>query len=150
MAKSYIKLFYNWEEYAEALTDAEKLNLIRVMIAYASGAEYEFIGNERFIFPVFKTQLDKDCASYDKLVERNKENGKQSKGRPPKEPTETEITQNNPVGFSEPKEPTESQEERKKEEERRKKEEGRKEESIYYDDEDDARPNFNTVLDIRK
>lgn len=111
MAKSYIKLFFDWEESADALTDAEKLNLIRVMVAYASGQEYEFVGNERFVFPAFKTQLDRDNDIYENKCRISRENGSKSSGRPRK-PTETEKTD---IGFSEPKKPTDTQEKDKEE-----------------------------------
>ena len=109
--KSYIKLFFDWEESAEALTDAEKLNLIRVMIAYASGKEYEFIGNERFVFPAFKTQLDRANGIYETKCRISRENGSKSNGRPRK-PIETEKTD---IGFSEPEKPTDTQEKDKEE-----------------------------------
>lgn len=149
MAKAYIKLFFDWEKKAEALNEEEKLNLIRAMIAYASGSEYEFIGNDRFVFPVFKVQLDKDGESYERQCKANQENGKQSKGRPRKnavKPNETEKTQNNPMGFEKPNKPTETEKTLriKNEEERIKNEESRiknQELSLY----DDERPNLNTI-----
>lgn len=108
MAERFIKLFYDWPESTCELTHEEKGCLIDAMIAYARGEAVTLTGNERFVFPVFKAQIDRDRESYDKRVENSRVNG-QKGGRPRKNP-EAENPENppgldrnpeNPVGFFE-------------------------------------------------
>ena len=61
----YIKLFYDWIESTCTLADDEKGRLIDAMVHYArDGVEPQLSGNERFIFPVFRLQLDRDMEGY--------------------------------------------------------------------------------------
>ena len=64
MALSYIKLHYDWSRTTSALTADEKGRLIDAMVAYASGQPYELSGSERFVFPAFCAQIDRDKAAY--------------------------------------------------------------------------------------
>lgn len=72
MARSYIKLFLSWAETTAELTDSEKGSLVDAMIAYARGDPYRLTGNERFVFPVFKSQIDRDAAAYEDVCEKRK------------------------------------------------------------------------------
>ena len=75
MARSYIKLFLSWAETTSELTDAEKGRLVDAMIAYARGDPYQMPGNERFVFPVFKSQIDRDSAAYEEICDKRKQAG---------------------------------------------------------------------------
>lgn len=75
MARSYIKVFFDWNEVTAELTDAEKGRLIGAMLAYARGDPYQLPGNERFVFPAFKAQLDRDAAAYEEISEKRKQAG---------------------------------------------------------------------------
>ena len=72
MARSYIKVFFDWDEATAELTDAEKGRLIGAMLAYARGEPYQLPGNERFVFPAFKIQIDRDAAAYEEISEKRK------------------------------------------------------------------------------
>ncbi len=55
------------------------------MLNYAStGEEPQFEGNERFIWPTIKAQMDRDSAAYQEKCETNARNGKLG-GRPKKQ-----------------------------------------------------------------
>lgn len=66
MAMSYIRLYYSWPEQTQALSFEEKGRLVDCMMQYAQGGAWEELltGNERFLFPVFKRQLDNAAAKY--------------------------------------------------------------------------------------
>lgn len=81
----YLKVFLDFEESASALDDIEKGALLLAMLRYANGQPYELIGNEQYLFPVFKSQIDRDADAYARAVEKNRENGKLG-GRPKKNP----------------------------------------------------------------
>lgn len=95
----YLKIWTNFREIIKPLSDAEKGRLFDAMLLYAdNGTEPEIIsGNERFIWPVAKRDIDMAMEK----SEKNSENGKKG-GRPPKnkenetEPEETEENRNKP------------------------------------------------------
>mgnify|MGYP007111661578 CR=1 FL=1 len=57
------------------------------MLRYAStGEDPELKGNERFIWPTIRTQIDRDIANYASKCQTNRENGKKG-GRPARNQT---------------------------------------------------------------
>lgn len=100
MAGEYIKLFVDCLDSWELLEDAEAGRLVRALLEYRrSGTAVELSGNERFIFPTHRAQIDRDMKSYAKRCETNAENGK--RGGRPRKANETEAIPKNPLGFSE-------------------------------------------------
>ena len=94
MEKEYVKLWLSYEAYFEPLTKEEVGSLVLAMIEYrATGEEPELTGNERFVWPAVKRDLDETVQSLEKLRERQTTNG-QKGGRPQKNPK-------NPVVFAE-------------------------------------------------
>lgn len=81
----YIKLFYDWIDSTCSLADDEKGRLIDAMVIYArDGVEVELPGNERFVFPVFRLQLDRDRDCYARSREdyaRSREDKDQDKDK---------------------------------------------------------------------
>lgn len=126
--RSHVKVYFDFEVKAKELTEEEKGRLLLVMLRYAKdGTEPEMIGNERFLFPVFKAQIDEDIKAYETKVTNGSRGGRPVMNR---EPEETEINRNKPeITGNNQTEPEES-EIRKKEERRKKKEEKR---DIYFD-----------------
>ena len=104
----YLKVFSDFAEAIETLSDAEAGRLFRAMLLYAkTDEEPSIVGNERFIWPIAKMNIDRQRDEYKTKCSINQENGKKG-GRPkPKE------TQENRLGFSEtqnnPEEPKKSQ-----------------------------------------
>lgn len=76
--QSYIKLFFSFSEDTSALTDAEIGRIIRQMLAYAESGDTDSIleGNERFLFPVYKSQIDRDVERYSAVSEQRAANGR--------------------------------------------------------------------------
>lgn len=100
----YLKVFTDFEYAIEPLSDAEKGRLFTDMLRYArTGEEPIPTGNERFIWPTAKANIDREL----KFIEKQKQNG--MKGGRPKKPTET---QENP---EKPKETQKSQKDKEKE-----------------------------------
>lgn len=86
MALTYIKLYHDFLDEAQPLTDVELGRLVRAMLSHARGdaqPEALLTGNERFLFPRWRLQIDRDADAYDQLCETNRRNGRLG-GRPRK------------------------------------------------------------------
>ena len=93
MARDYVCLYHSYLDAIQALDDAERGRLLTAMLEYSiMGVTVLLDGNERFIFPMVKAQIDRDKVKYERQCQRNAENGKTG-GRPKK--------QKNPLGFFE-------------------------------------------------
>ena len=92
----YLKVFTDFADAMEELGDAERGRLFTAMLKYAeTGAAPDFRGNERFIWPVAKLQIDRMAAECEGRAKTSRENG--SKGGRPKK---TQWNPKNPAGFS--------------------------------------------------
>lgn len=75
----YLKVFTDFADAMEELGDAERGRLFTAMLKYAeTGAAPDFRGNERFIWPVAKLQIDRMAAECEG---RAKQAGKRFQGR---------------------------------------------------------------------
>ena len=93
MAREYICLYHSYLDAIQALSDAERGRLLTAMLNYAlTGDAGNLRGNERFVFPIIKSQIDRDNAKYETKCRINAANGKNG-GRPRKP--------KNPLGISE-------------------------------------------------
>lgn len=91
----YLKVFTDFADAMEELGDAERGRLFTAMLKYAeTGAAPDFRGNERFIWPVAKLQIDRMAAECEGRAKTSRENG--SKGGRPKK---TQGNPKNPAGF---------------------------------------------------
>ena len=101
---SYLKIFLYWTEVTRKLKDQEKGRLIDALVAYAKGDEdvdSRLTGNEVYVFPMFKLQIDRDNSAYSSRCESLRENGK--KGGRPKNQKQSEEKLKNQKVFSETK-----------------------------------------------
>lgn len=100
----YVKLWLSYDKYFEPLGAAEVGRLVLAMMEYKStGTEPKLDGNERFVWPAVKRDIDASNESYAKISERNVQNG--AKGGRPKKSAKSEDNPKNPVGFTKPKKP---------------------------------------------
>ena len=77
MAKEYICLYHSYRDAIQALDDAERGRLLTAMLEYTlTGDAGNLRGNERFVFPLIKSQIDRDNAKYQETCKKNRENGK--------------------------------------------------------------------------
>lgn len=84
---SFVKVYFDFEERTEMLNEVEQGRLLLTMLRYAQGKKLpELKGNERFLFPVFKADIDREAAIYATKIE----NG--AKGGRPKQKTENNLT----------------------------------------------------------
>ena len=82
----YLKVFTDFAEVIEPLSDAERGRLFMSMLQYASTGEAGTLsGAERFVWPIAKQNIDRTRVE----AERNAACG--SKGGRPKKPTETDL-----------------------------------------------------------
>ena len=91
MAKCYVKAFFFWIEQVSALEDDEKGRLFVAILEYArSGEVPDMQGRESILFPVFKSQIDRDMESSVKQSENGKKGGR------PRAKTESKENQKKP------------------------------------------------------
>lgn len=90
--RSHLKVYFDFDERTEMLTEQEKGRLLLAMLRYAiSGATPDLKGNERFLFPVFKGDIDRDIAAYNAHVQCGAQGG-----RPARKPTAENENQTQP------------------------------------------------------
>jgi|GEM_PF-879968 len=86
MAKQYVMIYYDFLEIIEPLSNAERGRLLTAILQYGkNGVAKELSGNERFVFPVIKAQIERDNKAYEEKCRISAINGKLG-GRPRKEP----------------------------------------------------------------
>ena len=79
MALTYIKIFVDSLDAIAPLDDGERGRLFTALLQYARTGEITGLqGNERFLFPMFRAQLDRDAASYENVCRTNRINGAKS------------------------------------------------------------------------
>ena len=94
MARSHLKVYFDFDERTEELNDIEKGRLLLAMLRYAAeGQKPDLRGNERFCFPGFKKDIDRDIASYASKVENGNKGGRPAKNKPNE--TENNLTKPN-------------------------------------------------------
>lgn len=101
--KEYVKLWVSYRTYFEPY-DAEQIgNIVLAMLDYKEyGQEPHFDGEERFVWPAIRREIDTSSDAQEKQAKANQENGRKG-GRPPKPEafSESEEKRKNPLGFSE-------------------------------------------------
>lgn len=103
--KEYVKLWLSYATYFQSYTPEQVGNLTLAMLAYKdTGAEPEFYGPERFIWPAIRRDIDEARAAQEAAAEQARENGRKG-GRPRKAPLPGPEGEN-PSGFSETRETT--------------------------------------------
>ena len=85
MAKEYICLYHSYLDAIQALDDAERGRLLTAMLEYTlTGDAGNLRGNERFVFPLIKSQIDRDNGKYEEICKKRAQSGKIG-GRPAKQ-----------------------------------------------------------------
>ena len=76
MAGQCLFLYYDWITAFEALSPAELGRLTMCALKYSAyGEESELTGNERFTWPLIKSQIDRDNARYEEISKKRREAG---------------------------------------------------------------------------
>ena len=102
MALESFNAYHSYLTAIEPLNDAERGRLFTALLTYSSTGEVpDLRGNERFVFPQMKWQIDRDKGNYNDFCARQSENGKKG-GRPKKPPVNSE-TQKTQAFFEKPK-----------------------------------------------
>lgn len=92
--KEYVKLWLSYRSYFEAYSAAEVGRLVLAAMDYReSGAEPEFSGSERFIWPAIRRDIDESVAAQKAISASRSEAGKQG-GRPESEKTNASTESN--------------------------------------------------------
>ena len=80
MPREYFHAYHDYLTAIAPLGDAERGRLFTALLIYsATGAEPELNGNERFIFPMIASQIQREAAAYDEKCKKLKSNGSKSK-----------------------------------------------------------------------
>ena len=126
MALESFNSYFSYLEAIEPLNDAERGRLWTALLIYSStGTVPEMRGNERFLFPSMKGQIDRDREKYDAFCEKQAENGRRG-GRPPK-PEDNSESQKTQAFFKEPKKAYDKDKDKDKEKAKEKEKEKDKE-----------------------
>lgn len=108
----YVKVFGDLSATVDLLSDAEAGRLLKSLLHYINGGEDELLGQEKLVFAMLKSQIDRDSASYAAFTDKQRENGKKG-GRPPKANAFSENPKN-PSLFSETQKSQEEEKEKDK------------------------------------
>lgn len=93
MAKEYVKLWDSYAAYFEPLSDAEVGRLVLGMLKYKStGTAPEFSGNERFVWPAIRRDIDVAIEAQQALSATRSNAGKQG-GRPKTKSTDEKANE---------------------------------------------------------
>ena len=94
----YLKVWTDFADVLETLEDAEVGRLFLAMLRYAATGEEPpgFSGNERFIWPVARRDIDKTAEEADRLTENGRKGGRPKTNTNQTKPTETNINQLKP------------------------------------------------------
>ena len=77
MAREYFKAYHSYLESIEPLGDAERGRLFTALLTYSrTGIVPELQGNERFVFPTLKSNIEREIASYEENSAKNAINGR--------------------------------------------------------------------------
>lgn len=77
MPREYFCAFHSYSKSIEPLNDAERGRLFTALLEYSeTGIAPELRGNERFIFPMMRAQIDRDNNKYREVVSARAEAGK--------------------------------------------------------------------------
>lgn len=83
VAKEYVCLYHSYLDSIQPLSDEERGRLLTAILEYGStGRVPEMTGNERFVFPTIRSQIDRDEDRYQRTCERNAQNVQQRWNRP--------------------------------------------------------------------
>lgn len=75
MALEFFNAYHSYLKSIEPLNDAERGRLFTALLEYSStGVNPDLRGNERFIFPMIREQIDRDKARYEAKCLRNSKN----------------------------------------------------------------------------
>ena len=108
----YVKVFGDLSATVDLLSDAEAGRLLKSLLHYINGGEDELLGQEKLVFAMLKSQIDRDSASYAAFTDKQRENGKKG-GRPPKANAFSDNPKN-PGLFSETQKSQEEEKEKDK------------------------------------
>ena len=75
MAREYVCLYHSYLKSVEPLNDAERGRLFTACLTYSmTGAEPDLRGNERFVWPTIREQIDRDTKKYSDFCKKHQEN----------------------------------------------------------------------------
>ena len=124
MAREYICLYHSYLDAIQALDDAERGRLLTAMLEYTlTGDAGNLRGNERFVFPLIKSQIDRDNGKYEEICKKRAQSGKIG-GRPAKQKKANAFSESK---TSQDKDEYEGEEESKDKDENENKEEEKRE-----------------------
>lgn len=103
--KEYVKLWISYESYFELYTPEQIGHLVLAMMDYRkNGTKPEFTGDEKFVWPALKRDIDESLKAQEAAAQAHRDSGKMG-GRPKNQNAfeKTDKNQNNQNGFDETK-----------------------------------------------
>ena len=112
MARSYLKVYFDFEEKTGELNDGEKGRLLLALLRYAMNGEKPVLsGNERYLFPTFKGDVDREIAVYETRVANGMRGGRPANAETEDNRNKPNETETEPNETETPKNKNEEQEE---------------------------------------
>lgn len=75
MAREYFCAYHSYLKSVEPLNDAERGRLFTACLEYSmTGKSPDLRGNERFVFPMIREQIDRDTEKYNAFTKKQSEN----------------------------------------------------------------------------
>lgn len=140
MKLSYVRLYGDASETVDLLSDTEAGRLFKAVLHYAKGQEDELPGQEKLIYSMLRAQFERDAASYDDYIDKQRENGK--KGGRPKKASGLSGNPENPSLFSETQKRQYNNHHHPKD---HSEDNNHHEDHHHHEDDDDARARINSV-----
>lgn len=77
MAREYFCAYHSYLKSVEPLNDAERGRLFTACLEYSmTGNAPDLRGNERFVFPMIREQIDRDSKKYEVFTNKQRENAR--------------------------------------------------------------------------
>ena len=140
MKLSYVRLYGDASETVDLLSDTEAGRLFKAVLHYVNGQEDELPGQEKLIYSMLRAQFERDAASYDDYIDKQRENGK--KGGRPKKASGLSENPENPSLFSETQKRQYNNHHHSKD---HSEDNNHHEDHHHHEDDDDARARINSV-----
>lgn len=96
--KEYVPIFFDWVEVTGELNAQEKGRLIDAIVLYAQGGDWQeqIKGNERYLFPAFRKQIDRGNEISEARAEAGRAGRQQQTGTNHNKPEQNQTNLNKP------------------------------------------------------
>ena len=91
----YVMVYADLKSTVDLLSDTEAGRLLKALLSYVNGEEAAVSGQEKLVYQMLKSQIDRDTEKYQSRAATNRENGRKG-GAPAGNQNARKTTENNP------------------------------------------------------